>query len=478
MGRSETDVVMQSSPEEIWRKLFEELYQRIEQVFARSETRKRGKLYIEGLMSLVKRKNSWQLSEEIGEKNPHNLQYLVDRAVWDADQMRDILQEYVREKVGDDHGIGVLDETGFIKKGNKSVGVKRQYSGTAGRIENCQIGVFLSYSSIFGHTLIDRELYLPSDWCDDRERCEEAHIPKEVTFATKPELAIKMIKRAVDANIPMEWIAGDSVYGSSRKLRTFLEDIRKAYALAIKCNEQVIIEENPQRVDEIAAALAPNAWQVLSAGNGSKGPRLFRWALVPLCGREIAGWGYSLVIRQSLEVGEKAPDIAYILVFAPRGTSLQKMVTVIGGRWTVEECFEIGKGEVGLDEYEMRSWQGWYRHITFCMVAMAFLVVLRLSSQTLENSSEDRENQFPQIPESHESFHDPCIQTSLCNPLLMLVPFSVPEIQKLFYYLISFKPLSTFYRLAWSTWRRAHQALARIYHFRRRIFASPAYLQL
>jgi SRSO17 transposase len=287
-----------------------------------------------------------------------------------------------------------------------------------------------------------------------------------------------MIKRAIDAKIPMKWIVGDSVYGSSRKLRAFLEDIRKTYALAVKCNEQVIREKKPQRVNEIANSLAPNAWQIRSCGDGSCGPRLFRWALVPLKAGEIAGWRHSLVIRQSLETGEKAPDIAYILVFAPEGTSEHLMVNVIGDRWTVEECFEVGKGEVGLDEYEVRSWQGWYRHITFCMVAMAFLVVLRLSSQTLETSSDDRENQLSQISESHEASPDPCIQTSLCNPFLMFIPFTVPEIQKLFYYLVSFKPLSTLYRIAWSTWRRAHQAVAHFYHSRRRILASPAYLQL
>jgi hypothetical protein len=246
----------------------------------------------------------------------------------------------------------------------------------------------------------------------------------------------------------------------------------------VKCNEQVIKEGKPQRVDEIAASLAPSAWQVLSCGDGTKGPRFFRWALVPLKGGEIAGWSHSLVLRQTLEAGEKAPDTAYILVFAPIGTSLQKMVTVIGGRWTVEDCFEIGKGEVGLDEYEVRSWQGWYRHVTFCMVAMAFLVVLRLSSQTLETSSDDRENQLDRISESDESFSNASMKNISLPPLPFMIPITVPEIQKLFYYLVSSKPLSTLYRLAWSAWRRIHQAWARFYHFRSHIFASPAYLQL
>jgi len=217
--------------------------------------------------------------------------------------MRDIILEYVRERLGDENGVGALDETGFLKKGNKSVGAQRQYSGTAGRIENCQIGVFLSYTSIYGHTMLDRALYLPKSWIQDRERCREANIPEEVKLATKPELAIQLIERALNAKIPISWFVGDSVYGSSRKLRAFLEEQRKAHALAVTCKEQVVIEEKPQRVDEIAAALAQNDWQCLSAGAGSKGPRLYNWAVVPLKGAGIAGWGHYLVIRQNIETG-------------------------------------------------------------------------------------------------------------------------------------------------------------------------------
>ena len=478
MKKSENRLVVPSCPEEIWKGLFEEVCERIGPLFERSETRERAKSYLQGLLSPIKRKNSWQLAEEMGDVNPYGTQYLLNRARWDADKMRDIVLEYVREKLGDENGVGALDETGFLKKGNKSVGVQRQYSGAAGRIENCQIGVFLSYTSVFWHTLIDRELYLPKSWIQDRERCREASIPEEVKFATKPELAIQLIKRALAAKIPIAWFVGDSIYGSSRKLRAFLEEQQKAYALAVTCKEQVVREEKPQRVDEIAAALAPDDWQCLSAGFGSKGPRLYNWAAVELKDAKIAGWSHYLVIRQNREAGEKAPETAYVLVFAPVGTTLQQMVEVIGDRWTVEECFKIGKGQVGLDEYEVRSWQSWYRHITLCMVAMAFLAVLRLSSQTLEVPIDHGKEQLKQIPEQNKSSYDSFSHILSNSSFPMMIPFSISEVQKLFYYLVSSKTFSTLYRVAWSVWRRTHQAFACFYHSRRRIRDAPSYLPL
>lgn len=475
MKKSESQLVVAPCPEEIWKGLFDEVCERIGPLFERSETRERAKLYLQGLLSPIKRKNGWQLAEEMGDQNPYGVQYLLNRARWDADKMRDIVLGYVCEKLGDENGVGALDETGFLKKGDKSVGVQRQYSGAAGRIENSQIGVFLSYTSIYGHTLLDRALYLPKSWIQDPERCREAGVPEEVKFATKPELAIQLIKRVLDAKIPIAWFVGDSVYGSSRKLRVFLEERRKAYALAVTCKEQVMRGEKLQRVDKIAATLAPNDWKCLSAGAGSKGPRLYNWALVPLKDAGIAGWVHYLVIRQSMETGEKAPDTAYILVFAPAGTTLQKMVEVIGNRWTVEECFKIGKSDVGLDEYEVRSWQGWYRHITLCMVVMAFLAVLRLSSQTLEKPRNDGQKQ---IAAQNDSLDDSSIQNPFHSHLPMMIPLSIPEIKKLFYYIVSFKPLSTFYRVAWSVWRRTHQAFAQFYHSQQRIRDAPSYLPL
>jgi SRSO17 transposase len=369
------------SAEELWTSEFQDVCERIGLVFARSETRKRAQAYLRGLLSPIERKNGWQLAEEAGESTPYAMQYLLDRAAWDAEHLREMLREYVKERMGDVGGMFVIDETGFLKKGTKSVGVQRQYSGTAGRIENCQIGVFLTYTTLAGHTLLDRELYLPKSWTNDPERCREADVPPLVRFATKPELAARMLWRVLDADMKATWVLGDSVYGSHRPLRAGLEKRSQAYALAVACKEKVQVAGARKRVDQVARTLAPTDWQRLSAGDGSKGPRLFDWAEARIVGTLKAGWKHSLVIRRSLDEGSKPAEVAYFLVFAPATTPLSEMVSAIGSRWTVEQCFEEAKGEVGLDEYEVRSFQGWYRHITLCMLAHAFLTVLRAHSQ-------------------------------------------------------------------------------------------------
>jgi SRSO17 transposase len=376
-----------SSPEQVWTTLFDSLCERIGPCFARSETRERAKAYLRGLLSPIERKNGWQLAEEAGLPTPYAMQYLLNRAVWDSDELRDHLQAYVREMMIGADGMLVIDETGFLKKGKKSVGVQRQYSGTAGRIENCQIGVFLTYTSQGDHSFVDRELYLPKSWTQDPERCRAADVPEEVIFATKPELAARMLWRTLDAGLTAVWVTGDTVYGSHRPLRTGLEARKQAYALAVSCQEQVDVQGERKRVDRIADGVAPDQWQRISVGDGSKGPRDFDWISVELSRPEQEGWQRWLVVRRSLVSGENPADLAYILVFAPCGTTRASMAIAIGTRWTVEQCFEEGKGEVGLDHYEVRSWQGWYRHITFCMLAHAFLVVLRTQSQRLMEDS-------------------------------------------------------------------------------------------
>jgi len=369
--------VSSSSPEAVWGAAFEDVCERIGPIFARSETRERAQAYLRGLLSPIERKNGWQMAEEAGEATPYAMQYLLDRARWESDRLRDEVRGYVCEQLADHEVVLVIDETGFLKKGTKSVGVQRQYSGTAGRIENCQLGVFLSYSSPKGHTLLDRELYLPKSWTQDPARCREADVPAEVGFATKPELAARMLWRTLDAGVKASWVTGDTVYGSHRPLRAGLEARQQAYAMAVTCQEQVEVAGKQQRVDHLAQEVAPQAWQRLSAGAGSKGPRLYDWVRLPLSSPVSVGWERWLVIRRSIPAGAEAVDLAYVLVFARKGTTLEQMVPVIGSRWTVEQCFEVGKGEVGLDEYEVRSWQGWYRHITLCMLAQAFLTVLR-----------------------------------------------------------------------------------------------------
>jgi SRSO17 transposase len=380
-----------SSPEGVWRAAFDELCERIGLVFARAETRVRAQAYLRGLLSPVERKNSWQLAEEAGEASPYAMQYLLDRARWQSDCLRDILRDYVCEQLGDARAELVVDETGFVKKGTKSVGVQRQYSGTAGRIENCQLGVFLSYNSPKGHTLLDRELYLPKSWTENPARGQQADVPADVGFATKPELAARMLWRTLDAGVPAAWVLGDTVYGSHRPLRAGLEARLQAYALAVSCQEHVEVDDQQVRVDRLAQEVAPEAWQRLSAGAGSKGPRLYDWVRLSLSSPVPSGWQRWLVIRRSIPVGAEPAELAYVLVFARQGTTLQELVHVIGARWTVEQCLQVGKGEVGLDQYEVRSWQGWYRHITLCMLAQAFLTVLRAQSAGQQPEQGDQE---------------------------------------------------------------------------------------
>ena len=409
-----------ASPEGVWGAAFEEVCKRIGPLFARSETRERAQAYLRVLLSPIERKNGWQMAEEAGEATPYAMQYLLDRARWESEHLRDEVRAYVREQLGDPEAMLVIDETGFLKKGTKSVGVQRQYSGTAGRIENCQVGVFLSYSSSKGHTLLDRELYLPKSWTQDPARCREADVPIEVGFATKPELAARMLWHTLDAGVPAAWVTGDTVYGSHRPLRAGLEARQQAYALAVTCQERVEVAGKQQRVDQLAQQVTPQDWQRLSAGAGSKGPRLYDWVRLPLSSPVPTGWERWLVIRRSIPAGAEAAELAYVLVFARTGTTLQEMVTVIGSRWTVEQCFEVGKGEVGLDEYEVRSWQGWYRHITLCMLAQAFLTVLRAQSASQEPEQAEQEGKKrehrPQTPFRPSTFAEFKRKRGLTSP--------------------------------------------------------------
>lgn len=371
---------------ENWATGLEALHARIAPRFARSEQRGRVLAYLKGLLSPTKRKNGWQLAEQAGEKNPDGIQRLLNNALWDADAVRDDLREYVVEHMGDENAVLVVDETGFLKKGSKSVGVKRQYSGTAGRIENCQIGVFVAYASSKGHTLLDRELYLPKEWATDAERRKEAGVPEKVQFATKPQLARKMLERALSAEVPckwVKWVTADEIYGGDRRLRIWLEQQEQAFVLAVTSNEPLWcnIGRGPrqERVSAMVASIQDEEWQRLSAGDGAKGPRLYDWARVALerltwLGEDEVRWEHWLLVRRSIE---KPEELAYYVVFCPIGTNLQELVQVAGQRWTIEESFEITKDEVGLDEYEVRRWTGWYRHITLAMLAQAYLAVTR-----------------------------------------------------------------------------------------------------
>ena len=350
------------------------LCHRIGSRFVRAEPRRQAEVYLKGLFSPIPRKNSWQLAEIAGENTPDGTQRLLNTAVWDVDGVRDDLRDYVVEYMGDPNGVLVIDETGFLKKGIKSVGVKRQYSGTAGKVENCQIGVFLSYASPQGRTLLDRELYLPQEWVDNEDRRREAHVPEAIGFQTKPQLAKMLLKRAFTAKVPAQWVAGDTIYGGDRQLRAWLESEKQAFVLAVPSNERLWFDRGQGaeqcQSDTIADSIKPGDWQRLSAGEGAKGPRLYDWAWKPLAEEEkTPDWEHWLLVRRSMTDGKRA----FYVVFAPVQISLPTAVSVAGQRWTIEECFEIAKDELGLDEYEVRTWHGWYRHITLVMLAQACL---------------------------------------------------------------------------------------------------------
>src|SRR3989440_9607531 len=350
------------------------LHARIAPRFARPEPRRRALAYLQGILSETSRKNGWQLAEHAGEARPDGMQRLLSQAVWDTDGVRDDLRSYALEQLGQESAILAIDETSFPKQGKKSAGVGLQYCGTTGRVENCQVGVFLSYVTAKGHTLIDRELYLPLDWCEDRDRCRAVGIPESVRFQTKPELAQKMIERIFQTQIPICWVVADTVYGGNLDLRTWLEAHGYPYVMAVACNEPVGFQTPTGRRREEAALveavmLSERDWHRLSMSEGTKGPRLFDWACVPMLHRwEDDGQHFLLIRRSVADPQEKA----YYFVFAPPGTTLSEMVKAIGARWRIEEDFENAK-DLGMDHYEVRSYIGWYRHVALVLVRDAFL---------------------------------------------------------------------------------------------------------
>ena len=349
--------------------------------FARSEPRQRVRVYVRGLLSSVERKNSWQLAEVSGDATPYGFQYLLGRADWEADAVRDELRHYLVQHLGNLHAVLVIDETGFPKKGRHSAGVARQYSGTLGKIDNCQVGVFLGYASQLGHTLLDRELYVPQEWTNDRDRCRKAGIPEARRFATKPQLAQQMLVRAFAAGVPARWVTGDSVYGADRRLRMWLEAQPQAYVLAVSGQAYVWVDEQQRQVKSILAALPEAGWTRLSAGDGAKGPRWYDWRWLALADPLEPGWRRWLLVRRSVST---PTELTAYVVFARQETMLAEVVRVAGTRWTIESCFEAAKGEVGLDHYEVRSWTGWYRHMTLSMWALALLTVMRAGALAVE----------------------------------------------------------------------------------------------
>jgi SRSO17 transposase len=388
-----------------WEAAFHAFHARFAPLFGRREPREQSRKYLRGLMGRVERKNCWQLAEAVGDARPDSLQRILYECPWDEEAARDVLQEFVVEALGDADGIGVVDETGFVKKGRCSVGVKRQYSGTAGKIENCQVGVFLSYVTPWGHTFLDRRLYLPEDWCEDLPRRQKAGVPEAVEFRTKAQLALEMVRHAGDQGVPLRWVTGDEIYGDAGYFRHRVAEQGLWYVLAVSVNTPLWRRrprvQEPWRdtggrprtrarlapqappttsVREVVAGWAPSHWQRLEVAQGEKGPRVYDWAAQRVVETQegLPGARVWLMARRSVS---HPTEIAYYLSNAPANTPLDKLAHVASARWTIEQCIEEAKGETGLDQYEVRSWHSWHRHITLSMMAHAWLASIRRDPQ-------------------------------------------------------------------------------------------------
>ncbi|WP_081685074.1 MULTISPECIES: IS701 family transposase [Amycolatopsis] len=401
--------------------------------FRRVETRRRAGRFVQGLLSELPRVNCWTIAEQVGDRTPDGMQHLLSRASWDADGVRDDLRDFVVEHLGDSDAMLVLDETGDVKKGVRTVGVQRQYTGTAGRIENSQVSVFLTYSTSRGHTLIDRELYLPESWADDRDRREKAGVPGEVRFSTKSRQGAAMIARVLDAGVAVGWVTGDEVYGKDAAgLRDPLEKRGQAYVLAVACDYRVPTAAGRVRADEIAAGLRKRAWQKLSVGAGAKGQRFYDWARIRLRpdGKTGCHW---VLMRRNRRTGETA----FYRCYSPERVALAELARVAGRRWTIEETFQTGKELTGLDQHQVRTWTSWYRWTTLVMLAHAFLAAVAAHAR----------DTMP--PEG-------------------LIPLTRNEIKHLYCTLVLEPARAVIDIMGWSTWRRHHQHRARQCHYQRR----------
>jgi SRSO17 transposase len=345
------------------------VHERIAGRFARASRGPWVRWYVSGLVAGLERKNGWTLAEQAGEVSPGGMQRLLRRADWDVDGVRDV-RGYVIGRLGDPGGVLIADETGFLKKGSRSAGVQRQYSGTAGRTENCQVGVFLAYASVHGHALIDRELYLPQSWTGDADRCREAGIPQETEFATKPQLAQAMIRRALEARVPFSWFTADEAYGQAKWLQAWLEDRDVSYVMAIRRSDTLTMPTGEQRAETLIGAVPPRSWQKISAGAGAHGPREYHWARIPVRAGWERGRGHWLLARRSLHDPD---EISYYACYGPRRSITADLAWAAGSRWHIEECFQQAKGEAGLDHYQVRTWRAWHAHVTLSMLALAWL---------------------------------------------------------------------------------------------------------
>jgi len=369
---------------QLWRSSLEEAKGMLRPLFSQERVAQSAGLFLEGLLGAERRKTGWMRAEAAGDPGPWRQQAILGRGRWDADALREVVREYVVEHLGRDDAVLVIDETGFLKQGKASCGVARQYTGSAGKITNCQVGVFAAYVSRRGHAFIDRALYLPRAWTDDRARLAAAHVPDGVGFATKPAIAVAMIKRAIAAGVPFGWVAADSVYGVYA-VEKELRAAGKAYVLGVTSAHHCATWQRGRRVVRTAQAIADglpaSGWRRLSSGTGTKGPRLHDWAYCKLgdidastYGSETSGlWTRGVLIRRNIATGE----MAFFLTWSPAGTRLKTLVAIEGHRWAIEDSFETTKTELGLDHNETRSWHGWHRHVSLVMLAFAMLAAIR-----------------------------------------------------------------------------------------------------
>lgn len=358
---------------EDWKGALVAFHERMRPCFSGESTWWMAGRYMYGLMLPIERCNTWQMAEALGDESPYNLQQFLKVGKMDVEGVRDVVAAYVYEELGEEDGVFVVDESGQRKKGLMSAGVAPQYLGCTGQVENAQVAVFAAYVSSKGAALVDRALYIPEVWANDRERCRKAHIPDDVGFATKPELARRMVERALARNAPFRWVAGDEVYGRDSQLRAYLEERGVPYVLGAAGNQVVWRADRSERVDAVLKAVPPQAWHRHSAGEGVQGPRWFDWALMRLHGTPREGWHRWLLFRRNPVDGRTD----YFLVAAPAGTTEAEMARVVGARWSIETDFQLAKNEVGLLDCEVRSWHGWYKHVTLAMEALAFLAATR-----------------------------------------------------------------------------------------------------
>jgi SRSO17 transposase len=369
---------------ELWASSLRDVKARMRGLFTQERVAASANFFLDGLLGDERRKTGWMRAEAAGDPGPWRQQAILGRGRWDADGLRDIVREYVVENLATDDAVLVIDETGFLKQGKTSCGVARQYTGSAGKITNCQIGVFAAYVSARGHAFIDRALYLPKSWTGDPARLAAAHVPEAIAFATKPGLAVDMIRRALAADVPFSWVAADAVYGVGDVEGT-LRRACKGYVLGVKSDHHFGSWSGKPPVagaaQEIARDLDPGAWQRLSAGEGTKGARLHDWAYCELADLDAdeynetkSGlWTRGLLIRRNISDG----DLAFFTTWCPAGTGIQTLVSVEGHRWAIEDSFETAKNELGLDHNETRSWHGWHRHVSLVMLAFAMMAVIR-----------------------------------------------------------------------------------------------------